>query len=76
MSAVAIASSHPLNLNPQRMLLNLGHQQNFGLLLFSYLKGIRSGDARVWTARVKARASSVDIWNIVFRTNSTKSIGV
>jgi hypothetical protein len=27
------------------MLLDLGHQQDFGLLLFSYLKGMGSGDA-------------------------------
>jgi len=38
-------SSNPLKLNPQRMLLDLGHQQDFGLLLFSYLEGICSGDA-------------------------------
>jgi len=45
MRAVASPLSNPLNLNPQRMLLDLGHQQDFGLLLFSYLEGIRSGDA-------------------------------
>jgi len=37
--------SNPLNLNPQRMLLNLSHQQDFGLLLFGDLKGIGTGDA-------------------------------
>jgi hypothetical protein len=37
--------SNPLNLNPQRMLLDPSRQQDFRLLLFSYLKGIGTGDA-------------------------------
>jgi hypothetical protein len=37
--------SNPLNLNPQRMFLDLSHQQDLGLFLFSYLKGIGTGDA-------------------------------
>jgi hypothetical protein len=37
--------SNPLNLNPQRMLLDLGQQQDFVLLLFGDLKGIGTGDA-------------------------------
>jgi hypothetical protein len=37
--------SNPLNLDPQRMLLDPSRQQDFKLLLFSYLKGIGTGDA-------------------------------
>jgi len=59
MSAVAIASSHPFNLNPQRMLLDPGHQQNFGLLLFSHLKGIRSGDALTFRVDGQGQGQSI-----------------
>jgi hypothetical protein len=37
--------SNPFNLNPQGVLLDLGHQRDFGLLFFGYLKGIGAGDA-------------------------------
>jgi hypothetical protein len=57
--AVASPLSNPFNLNPQRMLLDLGHQQDFGLLLFSYLKGVRSGDAL--TLRVDGQGQSQSI---------------
>jgi hypothetical protein len=33
------------------MLLDLGHQQDFGLLFFGYLKGIGTGDALTFRAR-------------------------
>src|SRR5438874_4771741 len=38
-------SSSALDFNPQGMLLDLRHQQDFVLLLFGYLKGIGTGDA-------------------------------
>jgi hypothetical protein len=45
------------------MLLDLGHQQDLALLLLGDLKGIGTGDpvAFVWTTKVKASASSVDL---------------
>ena len=44
------------------MLLELGHQQDLGLLLFSYVKAVCSGMPlpRVWTTKVKARATRED----------------
>ena len=38
-------SSNPLDLNPQRMLLGLGHQQDLALLLFGDLKGVGARNA-------------------------------
>jgi len=37
--------SNPSQLNPQRMLLDLGYRQDFALLLFGDLKGIGTSDA-------------------------------
>ena len=51
--------SNPLNLNPQRMLLDLGHQQDFGLLLFSYLKGIGTGDALTFRMHGQGQGQSI-----------------
>src|SRR5947207_12922844 len=53
-------SSNPLNLNPQGMLLDLGHQQDFGLLFFGYLKGIGTGDALTFRVDRQGQGQSIE----------------
>jgi hypothetical protein len=51
--------SYRLNLNPQRMFLDPSHQQDFGLLLFSYLKGIGTGDALTFRMHDQGQGQSI-----------------
>ena len=56
---VSDVSSNPLNLNPQWMLLDLGHQQDIALLLFGDLKGIGTGDALALRMHGKGQGKSI-----------------
>jgi hypothetical protein len=51
--------SNPLYLNPQRMLLDLGHQQDFALLLFGDLKGIGTGAALTFRMDGQGQGQSI-----------------
>ncbi len=51
--------SNPLNLNPQRMLLDLGYRQDFVLLLFGDLKGIGARDALTFRMDGQGQGQSI-----------------
>ena len=51
--------SDPLNLNSQGMLLDLSHQQDFELLLFSHLEGIGTGDPLTLHMHCKSQGESI-----------------
>jgi len=42
------------------MLLDLGHQQDFGLLFFGYLKGIGTGDALTFRMDRQGQGQSIE----------------
>ena len=71
-------SSSPLNLNPQGMLLDLRHQQDFVLLLFGYFKGVGTGDALTLRMDRQGQGQSIECRYMKYglQTNSTKSMGV
>src|ERR1700738_4986354 len=52
--------SHPLDFNPQGMLLDFSHQHDFALLLFGDLKGIGTGDALIF--RMYGQGQGQSIW--------------
>jgi hypothetical protein len=51
--------SNPLNLNPQRVLLELGYRQDFVLLLFGDLKGIGARDALTFRMDGQGQGQSI-----------------
>ena len=52
-------SSDPFNFNSQGMLLDLSHQQDFELLLFSHLEGISTSDALTSRMHGKSQGESI-----------------
>jgi len=61
LSRISGLPSSRFDFNPQRMLLDLGHQQDLTLLLFGDLKGVGARDPLPCVCKVKASASSVDL---------------
>ena len=51
--------SNPLNLNPKRMLLDLGYRQDFVLLLFGDFKGIGARDALTFRMDGQGQGQSI-----------------
>jgi hypothetical protein len=58
-SRISGLSSNPLDFNAQWMFLDLRHQQDFALLLFSDLKGIGVRDALALRMNRKGQGESV-----------------
>ena len=60
------------------MLLDVGHQQDFGLLFFGYLKGIGTGDGLALRMDRQGQGQSIECRYMKYglQTNSTKSMGV